>query len=199
MKIDYWLCMVEGDQNAFLTIYQDNYQALFCYGFSITADRELTKDCIQDLFLEIWRTRNTLNKDVTNIRSYLFTWLRRKISRALSRLAKAKSLTLMPDAELTQPSYEELLVAFQQSEEKKEQLRDALKLLTRKQLEIIRLKFFENLSYEEIAAKTSLAPRTVYNLIYEAIRHLRKNMMVLSPLTVVEIVVQTGFSLHSLK
>lgn len=182
MKVNYWLCMAGGDRNAFLTIYQNHYQALFCYGFSITTDRELTKDCIQELFLEIWKTRSTLKKDVSNVRSYLFTWLRRKISYALSRLAKAKSFVLMQDATLTQTCYEDLLVAFQQSEEKKEQLRDALKKITKKQLEIIRLKFFENLSYAEIAAKTSLAPRTVYNLIYEAIRHLRENMIELTPL-----------------
>jgi len=182
MKINYWLCMAGGDRNAFLTIYQNHYQALFCYGFSITTDRELTKDCIQELFLEIWKTRKTLNADVKNVRSYLFTWLRRKISYALSQLAKAKSLALIQDSELTQSCYEELLVAFQQSEEKKEQLRNALKKLTKKQLEMIRLKFFGNLSYAEIASRTSLAPRTVYNLIYEAIRHLRENMTVNSPL-----------------
>ena len=38
------------------------------------------------------------------------------------------------------------------------------------------------ISYAEIAAKTSLAPRTVYNLMYEAIRHLRENMTSLPPL-----------------
>ena len=173
--------MVGGDQNAFLTIYQNHYQALFCYGISITADKELTKDCIQELFLEIWRTRLTLNKEVGNIRSYLFTWLRRKISFALSGLAKAKSLLVAQDASLNQLSYVDLLIAFQQSEEKKDQLRNALKKLTKKQLEIIRLKFFDNLSYAEIAAKTSLAPRTVYNLIYEGIRHLRENMIMLFP------------------
>jgi len=107
MKINYWLCMAGGDQNAFLTIYQNNYQALFSYGFSITTDKELTKDCIQELFLEIWKTRDTLNTDVNNVQSYLFTWLRRKISYALFRRDKAKSLTLMQDASLTQACYEE--------------------------------------------------------------------------------------------
>jgi RNA polymerase sigma-70 factor (ECF subfamily) len=174
--------MVGGDQNAFLTIYQNHYQALFCYGISITVDKELTKDCIQELFLEIWKTRLTLNKEVDNIRSYLFTWLRRKISHALSLLAKSRSLVAMQDATLNQSCYEELLVVFQQTEEKKEQLRHALSKLTKKQLEITKLKFFDKLSYTEIAAKTSLAPRTVYNLIYQAIRHLRKNMIVVSPL-----------------
>lgn len=181
MKVNTWICMAGGDQNAFLAIYQNYYQALFCYGFSITTDKELTKDCIQELFLDIWKTRTTLNKDVSNVQSYLFTWLRRKISSTLSGLAKAKSVVMMQDATLNQSCYEELLIAFQQSEEKKEQLRDALKKLTKKQLEIIRLKYFENLSYAEIATRTSLAPRTVYNLIYEAIRHLRENMIELSP------------------
>ena len=180
MKVNSWLCMAGGDRNAFLTVYHSHYHALFCYGFSITTDKELTKDCIQELFLDIWKTRSTLNKDVGNVRSYLFTWLRRKITSALSGVAKAKSLVLMQDATLTQSCYEELLITFQRSEEKKEQLREALTKLTKKQLEIIRLKFFEKLTYAEIAAKTSLAPRTVYNLIYEAIRHLRGDMIELA-------------------
>lgn len=180
MPVNTWARMVAGDKYAFLTLYQSHYQGLFCYGFSLSTDRELTKDCIQELFLEIWNTRPALNKEVKNVRSYLFTWLRRKMSRELARIAKENSSgELMEEFPFTQSSYEELLIAFQQSEEKKEELRRALKKLTKKQLEIIKLKFFENLSYRAIAAQTSLTPRTVYNLIYEAIRHLRESMKVL--------------------
>jgi RNA polymerase sigma factor (sigma-70 family) len=172
-----WGRMVDGDKEAFMTLYKSHYQGLFCYGFSLSTNRELTKDCIQELFIEIWNTRPSLNKEVKNVKSYLFTWLRRKISRELSRLAKEKfSDELNAEYPLIQSSYEELLIAFQESEEKKEQLSAALKNLTKKQLEIIRLKFFENLSYRTIAAQTSLTPRTVYNLIYEAIRNLRESM-----------------------
>ncbi len=122
-----WGRMTGGDKDAFLTLYQGHYQALFCYGFSLSADRELTKDCIQELFLEIWKTRPSLNKEVKNVRSYLFTWLRRKISRELSRLAKERSADEdMEEFPFLQLPYEELLIAFQQSEEKKEQLRAAL-------------------------------------------------------------------------
>jgi RNA polymerase sigma factor (sigma-70 family) len=73
-----------------------------------------------------------------------------------------------------------LLIAFQQSEEKKEQVTRALGTLTKKQLEIIRLKFFYNLSYAEISEKTALTTRTIYNIIYEAINRLRESMTVLS-------------------
>jgi RNA polymerase sigma-70 factor (ECF subfamily) len=177
MPMNTWGRMAGGDKDAFLALYQSHYQALFCYGFSLSTDKELTKDCIQELFLEIWNTRPSLNDDVKNVKSYLFTWLRRKISRELLRRTKIKfSDELAEEFSFTQSSYEELLIAFQQSEEKKEQLRIALQRLTKKQLEIIKLKFFDNLSYRAIAAKTSLTPRTIYNLIYEAIRELRESM-----------------------
>ena len=169
--------MAEGDRGSFLLLYHTYYQALFCYGFSLSVDRELTKDCVQELFVEIWSTRSSLNKDVRNVRSYLFTWLRRKMSLELSRLAKELVfIDAAGGSESIQASYEELLIAFQQSAEKKEQLRLALAKLTRKQLEIIKLKFFENLSYRAIAAKKSITPRTVYNTIYEFTRLLRESM-----------------------
>lgn len=172
--------MIKGDKEAFLAIYHNHYRALFYYGFSLTADRELTKDCIQELFLDIWNTRPTLNKEVKNIQSYLFTWLRRKISRKKLRLLKEKSYQQSGEInDGIEFCYEELLIAFQQTEEKKEQLSVALSTLTKKQLEIIRLKFFENLSYNAISEKTSLTTRTIYNIIYEAINRLRESMAIL--------------------
>lgn len=172
-----WNLMTGGDRNAFLSIYECHYNALFSYGFSLTANTELTKDCIQELFLEIWLKKDKINSEVENIRSYLFTWLRRKIFKELGHLEGEKSInerTQNLDENIL--PYEDLLIAFQYSEEKKEKLRSALSKLTKKQLEIIRLKFFENLSYAEIATKTSLKQRTVYNLIYEAIQNLRLYM-----------------------
>lgn len=172
-----WICMKEGNKNAFLNIYQENYNILFSYGFSLTRDKELTKDCIQELFLEIWNTRASINKDVENVRSYLCTWLRRKISRIQSGIIKERSSTQFSgNSEPNETSYEELLIAFQETEEKKDKLIIALSHLTKKQLEIVRLKFFENQSYSEIAAKTTLATRTIYNIIYVAVQRLREDI-----------------------
>ena len=166
--------MVEGDKNAFLSIHKDYYTSLFHYGFSITKDRELTKDCIQELFLEIWNGRSSLKKDVMNVRCYLCTWLRRKIGRTQWLTVREKSgEEYAENSDPAESSYEELLIAFQETEDKKEKLNRALDKLTKKQIEIVRLKFYENLSYAAIADKTSLTTRTVYNIIYEAMHHLR--------------------------
>ena len=174
-----WICMKEGNKNAFLNIYQENYNALFAYGFALSRDKELTKDCIQEMFLEIWNTRTSINKEVLNVRTYLCTWLRRKMSRIQSKTIKEKSFEQYSNGcEHHELSYEELLIAFQETEEKKERLLRALNNLTKKQLEIIRLKFFENLSYTEISAKTTLNTRTVYNTIYIAIQRLRESISI---------------------
>ena len=171
-----WERMTGGDQIAFINIYQSNYPSLLTYGFTLTANLELTKDCIQEMFLELWKKHAALNKDVRDVRSYLFTWLRRKISKEQASLNKnANAQNFEQRGEYTW-SYEELLIAFQQTEESKAKLTNALKKLTKRQLEIIELRFFENMSYDEIAAKTSLTQRTVYNLVYEAVRHLREYM-----------------------
>jgi RNA polymerase sigma-70 factor (ECF subfamily) len=168
--------MLCGDKNAFLTIYKEYYTALFHYGYSLTNDKELTKDCIQELFLEVWNTRTSIKKDVDNARCYLCTWLRRKISRHINRIERARSgAGSAINFDLIESSYEELLIANQHIEEKKERLNRAISKLTKKQVEIIRLKFFENLSYPAIADKTSLTTRTIYNIIYEAIHILRED------------------------
>lgn len=171
---DYWIRMLEGDQNAFLFIYKKYYKDLLRYGFSLSQDKELTKDCIQELFLELWNHGSTVTKNVQNVKAYLFTWLRRKINKNISLAVQQKKNQIHSfNLEHTVASYEELLIAFQKNESEKERLRNALSLLTRKQLEIIKMKFFDNLSYEEIASKTSLTYRTVYNTIFEALRRLR--------------------------
>jgi len=171
-----WECMVHGDKTAFLSIYEQYYTALFHYGYSLTNDKELTKDCIQELFLEVWNTRTSIKKDVENPRCYLCTWLRRKISRHVNTISRvspgAGSLINYDQFEL---SYEELLISHQLTEEKKERLNRAINKLTKKQKEIVRLKYFENLSYAVIAEKTSLTTRTIYNIIYEALHILRED------------------------
>jgi len=178
MQSDLWSCMIRGNRDAFLDIYANQYQSLFSYGFSLNADREMVKDCIQELFMEIWKTRRTLNGKVKNIRAYLFTWLRRKIFHELSRKTGERNNNISFENTLSNIlPYEDLLIAFQQSEEDKSNLHAALKKLSRGQLEVIRLKFFDNLSYAQIAVKTSLSIRTIYNLIYEALTHLRASMI----------------------
>jgi RNA polymerase sigma factor (sigma-70 family) len=55
----------------------------------------------------------------------------------------------------------------------------AIQQLSKREFEIIRMKFFENKSYEEIALLTTATPRTIYNHVYNALKVLRKSLNIL--------------------
>ena len=174
-----WKEMKEGDKKAFLEIYKQHYQSLFSYGFSISGDKEITKDSIQEMFLELWNKRSSLTAEVSNIRTYLCNWLRRKINAAHLKNKKEKAAEESIDTYIEMIySYEDLLIAFEENKEKKDKVARALQSLSKKQIEIIRMKYFENLSYEEISTKTSLTVRTVYNTVFSAIKRLREEIKI---------------------
>src|SRR5690242_12079529 len=131
-ETDYWIRILEGDENAFLFIYRKHYNELFRYGLILSKDKELTKDCIQEVFMELWKNSPTINKNVHDIRAYLFTWLRRKINRAIAANIRQKTNEINSGRfENCEPSYEDLLISFQNNESDKEKVRQSLKHLTR--------------------------------------------------------------------
>ncbi len=54
------LQVAEGDETAFIQLYLQQHQLLASYVFRITESRELTEEIMQDVFMNIWRVRETL-------------------------------------------------------------------------------------------------------------------------------------------
>lgn len=169
-----WMLILEGNKEAFLAFYEENYQRLYAYGYRLCGNKELTKDSIQELFLELWKSRKIVDPGVRNVPSYLMTWLRRIIGRQVKSIHRQGSKTPGAEEQLQELSYVELLVEHQTDEEKKKRLRDALLQLTPGQLRIIQLRFFENKTFQEIADESNLAKQTVYNVLYKALIILRQ-------------------------
>lgn len=165
-----WRRIRSSDITAFTQLYTDYYQFLFASGFRQCGDKEVTKDCLHDMFLEIWNSRESL-PEVEHAGSYLKTFLHRKILRAIP---KEHNLSDVGSTEEIVNSYEHLLVQHQADAAVKEKLQQAIKHLTRSQMTIIRMKFFEGKSYEEIAAINNTTTRTIYNQVYQALKILRK-------------------------
>jgi RNA polymerase sigma-70 factor (ECF subfamily) len=163
--------MRSGDSTALQELYNTYYQYLFGAGFSLCLDKELTKDCIQDLFLGLWAKRENM-KPVSSVGAYLRICLRRKIIDILKKEQLLEQHIPIDEYE-EQFSYEEVIIAFQTEQETKLKLEKALTQLTKKQKEVIRLRFFENKNFEEIAVLLNSEPRTIYNHMYEAMKMLR--------------------------
>jgi RNA polymerase sigma-70 factor (ECF subfamily) len=171
----YWEQLRKGDKQGLFELYNSTYFHLVRFGLKITANDELVKDCVTQLFLQLWDKHARLN-EVTHVRAYLFTSLRRmlldkldyhsKTDAAISRLSTKEDHEELP--------YEEIIIRVQHDEELRQKLYRAMEQLTPKQKELIRLMFFEGLNYEQVAAQTSQSIKTAYNTIYNAIQVLRK-------------------------
>jgi RNA polymerase sigma factor (sigma-70 family) len=171
----YWQGLREGDKESFFSLYNNTYFHLVRWGLKVTANDELVKDCVTQLFFQLWDRRGRLNP-VSNVKAYLFTSLKRMLIDQLGHHSKIDAaITQLADEEiLNELSYEEIIMGVQRDEELKEKLRRAMQHLTPRQTELIRLVFFEGLTYEEVAARTSQSIKTAYNTIYNAIQLLRK-------------------------
>ncbi|MEC5146806.1 Sigma-70 family RNA polymerase sigma factor [Chitinophaga sp. 180180018-2] len=168
----YWDRLRNGDKQALFALYNNTYPHLLRFGLKICGNDELVKDCITQLFLQLWARHHQL-PPVTNVPAYLFTALKRQLLDQLAYQSKIHDAinTLTEENEL---SYEEIIIQVQHDEEVKRRLQLAIRALTPRQMELVQLKFFEGLSYEQIAAQTSQTVKTAYNTIYDAIKALRK-------------------------
>lgn len=164
-----------GDKEALFSMMHFYYNDLFRYGIKFTADKDLTKDIIGQFFLHIWDHRQNFTS-AENIKGYLIVSFKRFVIGYLTKISRQLDIEeLQPDT--YEYPYEDYIIAWQSEETLKTILRDAIEQLPERQRELVRLRFYEQLSYEEIAQKTSLSIRTVYNKLHEAIKKLRSPVL----------------------
>ncbi len=169
-----WARLRDGDREALLSLYKDHYLGLMNYGLKLTGNKELTNDCITQILLRLWDIRHRLPA-VENPRSYLLTCLRRELFSEIraetARTTGSRGLLRISDA--SEPSYEEYIIQLQTNKALAEQLMKALNRLTSREKELLRLKFFEDLDYDEIAVRCNITKRTAYNIIHSALKILK--------------------------
>jgi len=162
-------------KKAFEQIFRSNYASLFSLGYRMSFDKELTKDVIQGLFLELWEKRDRLG-EVNYWNAYLRKSFQRKMVLELKRLHKQTSFTEHTKVDAS-PSYETLLVEFQNKEHTKSALQTAIAQLPDQERKVLEQRFFEGMSYDEIASFSNRSKQTVYNQVFSAIKKLRKSLL----------------------
>ncbi len=169
-----WTDLKGGCRHAYAKIYNNYVQVLFDYGMHIEPDRNLVKDCIQDLYIYIWQRRNTLGY-VKNVRAYLMVGLRRRI---IDQGKSGKRTTPIVDdsARYSVSPHESGVESLEASEQQTRDLRNAIDELPSRQREIVYLMFYKDLSYEEIADTMSINAASAYTLAWKAIRSLKNKL-----------------------
>ena len=171
LNTDYylWKSFKEGNSDSFYQLYDQYADILYRYGMNFSKDKESIKDCIHDLFLDLYKYRVKL-ATIDNIRFYLLRSLRRKI-----HLNQIKSNPIIyinnsiPSNNNHELPFENSIIASEIELENNIALTKALKKLTDRQREGLSLKFEYNLSYSEIAEILNMSVESARTAIYRAL------------------------------
>lgn len=173
-----WVDFKNGNREAFAVIYHRYCRLLQQTCLTICDDRDLIKDSIHDLFVEIWKNKAGLGLP-KSVKAYLLRSIQRKILRHLKKRRSGfahRHMESVPDIQ-TVPCVEKKLITEQFKQEQKRDIEKAITVLTRRQQEAVYLRFYANLSYAEIAGKMAISTDSIYNLISKAMDNMQQELV----------------------
>jgi RNA polymerase sigma-70 factor (ECF subfamily) len=165
-----WLAALKaGDKSAFKAIYNQYYKYLVVTAFNVLGDSDAARDLAQDVFVEIWKKRETLL-----ISSSLKPYLRRAVVNKTLNYIKASRIDFNDPANLPEnvtdsPSHDEQLHA----DNLEKIIHDAIANLPERCRVVFTLCRLEKLSHKEIAAQLDISTKTVENQMTRALAILR--------------------------
>ncbi|HXB34087.1 MAG TPA: sigma-70 family RNA polymerase sigma factor [Puia sp.] len=165
-----------GNAGAFGALIRVHYPDLFHYGTRFTRDSDLVKDCLQDLFLELWINRETIS-ETSFVKYYLLKALRRKLTRRIGRSRYTGSWEELHFESIFNgtPSVEAGLIREEGLAELARKMRQALAGLSKRQQEAIYLRYYFDAEIDEIAEIMSVNRQSVYNHLHDALKKLKKS------------------------
>ena len=167
-----WNQFKNGDDDSFTAVFKKYYSFIFNYGCRITDDHSLVEDCIQELFLDMWRTKG--KADIVSVKAYIFKAFKFKLVKVIAKNNRVKLLPAGDYENSFEISHENFLINKEQNAVLNKKMAEALLQLSPRQKEIIYLKFYLNLNYDEVSDVMQINYQASRNLIYQAIKMLKK-------------------------
>lgn len=167
-----WEQIGEGKEDAFKRLYNQNVNELYQYGLKLTSQNQLVEDCIQDLFIRIFRNHKKLGTP-QNVRSYLLKSFRNNLIRLI---VKEKRISYRDDEDYyfeIVSAVDTKIIESEENQKRKEILISALAKLPSRQKEAVYLKYTCALDYEEVAGIMGMGIESCRNTVYRAIKSLR--------------------------
>ncbi|WP_159469972.1 RNA polymerase sigma factor [Dyadobacter sp. 3J3] len=174
--IELWKSFKDGQQTAFSLLYRRYVTVLYKYGLKITPDNELVEDVIQDLFVDLWKSKENLT-DPDSVKYYLFTILRRKIVRCINASGNIEQLDDENQKHIVHvESVEHLIVNEEESGTLVRSIQHAVSNLPTRQQEVINLRYFHNFSHPEISEMMGISLQSVHNTLQKAMKSLQQQI-----------------------
>jgi RNA polymerase sigma-70 factor (ECF subfamily) len=161
-----------GDRQAFDRLVQENKDKMFALTYRMTGDREAALDLMQETFFTAFREIRRFRGEAS-----FSSWLYRIASnKSINYLRRKKILSFLP---LTEKPSEAASYEMEDTADKKElagEIAAAVNLLPPKQKLVFSLRFYEQLSFVEIARMLNKGESTVKTNYKKAVGKLQKRL-----------------------
>lgn len=167
-----WERFVGGDDKAYAQLYNLYIDDLFAYGMHFTTNRESVKDCIQEVFVTLYKNRSR-RKEIENLKYYLFTSLKNELFALFKKSVEQYQIETIEPVFNAEYSVEDILVEAETNRYNQERIKEVLQSLTPRQQEAIYYRYVEEMSYEHIGKLMQMNYQSVRNLIHRSIQKAR--------------------------
>jgi RNA polymerase sigma-70 factor (family 1) len=180
LDADLILLLAQGDEKAFEYIFNRFFDELCSFARSITKDRNIAEDLVEDIFLHLWI--NCQNNPVkVSLKSYLFQCTYNNAIKYVSRKKKLISLsgnnnTLTDDEQPYDFPAEDYSINRLTADELSTSMEKAIGLLPDQCKTIYLMNRDEDLNYRQIAQKLSISESTVKTQMGRAYTKLKENL-----------------------
>lgn len=161
-----------GDIAAFSKLYDLHIGMMYNYGFRLTTDVELLKDCIQDVFIKIYNKRTELDA-VQNIKSYLLISLKNKLCDESRKRVHLSDIAVEELDVMSSDNVEHNYLAAEKEKQNNDFVSRMLGKLSPRQRKAIELYYIEERKYEDICVMMEMNYQSVRNLIHRGMLKLR--------------------------
>jgi RNA polymerase sigma-70 factor (family 1) len=156
-----------GDEHCFTSIYNKYFKELFYSAEAILGEEILAEDCVQDVFLDLWRRREEAT--IEHLHAYLKKAVRFKAIDII-RTRKTKQQFNQRIAQITTQFFLQQPMLMKELEAI---FHETLQSLPKDQQEIFRLIRDQGLTYREVAEMKGISIKTVEKKMSLSLRDLR--------------------------
>ncbi|MCF2505218.1 sigma-70 family RNA polymerase sigma factor [Dyadobacter sp. CY107] len=171
-----WQQLKDGSELALGALIRQYFNPLLNYGLKFIRDEAFVKDCVQEVFIEIWNRRERVTVP-DSVRAYLLSSVRKRVLREAYRqqiLREEEPADLENNGHFVEFSPEWILIENETLAQTKERIEKVLSMIPKRQREVIYLRYYQNLERDEIAEIMNVNPQSVSNLLQTAYISMRE-------------------------
>lgn len=148
--------------------YNEYWKKLNAFSYTMTQDKDLAQNIVQDVFIDLWERRSDL--EINAIESYLFRAVKNQVFKHYQNNRFDKTILedkfedyIIDNFATIDPELTDLLYSL-------------LDKLPEKRKEVLLMYKFQDMSIDQIAAELGISKQTVKNQISAALKQLREGM-----------------------